>query len=53
MRIVNIGNELVVYKSYTIGSSKVIESNVLSDSETAALFKMTQRTTNVSRTNQI
>lgn len=53
MHIINIGNELVVYKSYTIGSSKVIESNVLSDSETAALFKMTQRTTNGTQSHQV
>lgn len=44
MRIVNIENELVVYKSYMAGSSKVVEANVLSDSETAALYQMTQRT---------
>lgn len=53
MRIVNIGNELVVYKSYTIGFSKVIESNVLSDSETAVLFQMAQRTTNGTQSHQI
>ena len=53
MRIVNIGNELIVYKSYSVGSSKIIESNVLSDSETAAFFKMTQRTTNGTRTSPL
>jgi hypothetical protein len=44
-RIINIANELIVYKSYTVGSSKVVETNVLSDSETAALYQMTQRAT--------
>lgn len=36
-----IGGYLVVYKSYTVGSSKVIESSALSDEETKKLFMLT------------
>lgn len=36
-----IGGYLVVYKSYTIGSSKVVESAALSDEETKKLFTLT------------
>ena len=36
-----IGGYLVVYKSYTVGSSKIVESAALSDEETKKLFTLT------------
>lgn len=37
-QMVCIGGNLVVYKTYTLGQSKVVESAALSDEETRNLF---------------